>query len=118
MEVNMNADVKKENKVLLFVGLGFSIASFIMTLVPLLLFFIPGGANGDSSSPLVVAGIYVNAFAVAASITGVVLTALCHPKSGVARLNLLFAALGFVIGLACFILSLIFGAVVPLHAMG
>lgn len=107
---------EKENKALLFAGLGLSAAAFVTVLVPLLLFFIPGGADG--SSPLLKTGIYVNAFGAAAALTGVILTALAKPRSGVARLNLFFSATAFLLGVACFLLCLVFAAIIPLHAIG
>lgn len=115
---DVNTQEKSPNKVLLFTGLALNIAAFVMAFVPLVVFLAPGGTGG-TSSPLVESGIYVNAFALAASFTGIVLTAAAKPRSGVvARLSLLFGAAAFVIALAAFVLCLLFGAVVPLHNFG
>lgn len=107
---------KNENKLLLFIGLGLSAAAFLMAVVPVFVFFVPGGAS--SSSPLVYSCIYVNAFAVAAALAGVILTALSASRSVIARLNLFFAATAFLVGLAFFVLCLVFGAIIPLHTFG
>ena len=91
---------------------------------------IPGGVS--DGSPLVTSGIYINAFALAAALAGVIVTAfalaaalagvivtaLSKPCSGVARLSLFFSAVAFLVGMACFVLCIVFGAAIPLHAMG
>ena len=77
---------------------------------------IPGGVS--DGSPLVTSGIYINAFALAAALAGVIVTALSKPRSGVARLSLFFSAVAFLVGMACFVLCIVFGAAIPLHAMG
>lgn len=110
-----NGEVK-ENKVLLFTGLGLSAAAFLLAVVPFIVFLVPGGV-GDGS-PLVTSGIYINAFALAASLAGVIVTALSKPRSGVARLSLFFSAVAFLVGMACFVLCIVFGAAIPLHSMG
>ena len=73
------------------------------------------GAVGGGANPFVQTGIYTNAAAVAASFAGVVMTAAAKPRSGIARLSLFFGATAFLVGLACFILCLVFGAIIPLH---
>lgn len=110
-----NGEVK-ENKVLLFTGLGLSAAAFLLAVVPFVVFLVPGGV-GDGS-PLVTSGIYINAFALAAALAGVIVTALSKPRSGVARLSLFFSAVAFLVGMACFLLCLLFAAIIPLHAIG
>ena len=110
-----NGEVK-ENKVLLFTGLGLSAAAFLLAVVPFVVFLVPGGVN--DGSPLVTSGIYINAFALAAALAGVIVTALSKPRSGVARLSLFFSAVAFLVGMACFVLCIVFGAAIPLHAMG
>lgn len=108
---------KNSGKILLAVGFALCLAAFIMAFVPLVMFLVPGGTDG-ASSPLVTSGIYVNAFAVAASFTGIVLTAAAKPKSGaLARFSLFFGAIAFLVALAAFIVCLLFGAVIPLHSM-
>ena len=77
---------------------------------------IPGGVS--DGSPLVTSGIYINAFALAAALAGVIVTALSKPRSGVARLSLFFSAVAFLVGMACFVLCIVFGAAIPLHAIG
>ena len=77
---------------------------------------IPGGVS--DGSPLVTSGIYINAFALAAALAGVIVTALSKPRSGVARLSLFFSAVAFLVGMACFLLCLLFTAIIPLHAIG
>ena len=104
------------NRVPSFAGLGFAAAAVIMAVVPLRLFLLPGGA--DTSSPLLKTGIYVNAVAVAAAIAGIIVTAAAKPKGGIARLTLFFGAAAFLIGMACFLLCLLFAAIIPLHAIG
>ena len=111
-----NVKQNNGNKVLIFTGLGLSAAAFVMAVVPLLLFLIRGGA--DTSSPLLKTGIYVNAVAVAAAIAGIIVTAAAKPKGGIARLTLFFGAAAFLIGMACFLLCLLFAAIIPLHAIG
>ena len=115
-----NVKQNNGNKVLIFTGLGLSAAAFVMAVIPLLLFLIPGGA--DTSSPLLKTGIYVNAVAVAAAMAGIIVTAAAKPKGGIARLiarlTLFFGAAAFLIGMACFLLCLLFAAIIPLHAIG
>ena len=77
---------------------------------------IPGGVS--DGSPLVTSGIYINAFALAAALAGVIVTALSKPRSGVARLSLFFSAVAFLVGMACFLLCLLFATIIPLHAIG
>ena len=110
---------RKENKLLLFLGLGFSAAAFVMTLVPFIMFLVPDGVS-ETSSPLVNSGIYINAFAVAMSFVGVVLTAAARPDASreLAGLNLFFGATAFLLSTALFILCLIFGAIIPLGGIG
>ena len=67
-----NGEVK-ENKVLLFTGLGLSAAAFLLAVVPFIVFLVPGGVS--DGSPLVTSGIYINAFALAAALAGVIVTA-------------------------------------------
>ena len=78
-----NGEVK-ENKVLLFTGLGLSAAAFLLAVVPFIVFLVPGGVS--DGSPFVTSGIYINAFALAAALAGVIVTALSKPRSGVALL--------------------------------
>lgn len=54
----------------------------------------------------------------AAALAGVIVTALSKPRSGVARLSLFFSAVAFLVGMACFLLCLLFTAIIPLHAIG
>ena len=61
------SEQKPENKDLVFAGLGVSAAAFILAVVPLRLFFVPG-AVGGGANPFVPTGIYTNAAAVAASV--------------------------------------------------
>lgn len=110
------SEQKPENKGLVFAGLGVSAAAFILAVVPLILFFVPG-AVGGGANPFVQTGIYTNAAAVATSFAGVVMTAAAKPRSGIARLSLFFGATAFLVGLACFILCLVFGAIIPLHSI-
>ena len=51
-----NGEVK-ENKVLLFTGLGLSAAAFLLAVVPFVVFLVPGGVS--DGSPLVTSGIYI-----------------------------------------------------------
>ena len=51
-------------------------------------------------------------------LAGVIVTALSKPRSGVARLSLFFSAVAFLVGMACFVLCIVFGAAIPLHAIG
>ena len=73
-----NGEVK-ENKVLLFTGLGLSAAAFLLAVVPFVVFLVPGGVS--DGSPLVTSGIYINAFALAAALAGVIVTALSTSSS-------------------------------------
>lgn len=106
------------NKVLQFVGFGLSAAAFVMAIVPFLMFLIPDGVK-DSSSPLVFSGIIVNAFAIALGIAGLILTWVSkYPMRAIARLSLTFTSFACIIGIAMFVLCLVFGALIPLYNFG
>ena len=91
MEAKKQKEEIQENKKLVFAGLGLTIGSFLMAVITFVVFLIPGSVR-ESSFPLIQSGICINVIALALGVTGIILTAVAKPKSGVARLNLFFGA--------------------------
>lgn len=117
MEAKKQKEEVQENKKLVFAGLGLTIGSFLMAVITFVVFLIPGSVR-ESSFPLIQSGICINVIALALGVTGIILTAVAKPKSGVARLNLFFGATGCVVAFACFFLCLCFGAIIPIPELG
>lgn len=105
----------KGSKTVLFIGFCLSAVAFVLAVVPFIMFFVPN-AVPTSGTPFITTATYLNAFAVALSFAGIIMSAnsALHNRP-MAQFSFLFGVIAFLIGTVMFILCLLFGAVIPLN---